>query len=280
MSHPNIRLDSDEIGLGGDGDVARIATVTIDRPHRKNACTPDMWRALGDAFREISDSDVRVAVITGAAGDFCAGADVGGSGSSGGADARGSGERRRRRNGVDRMRAIADTVMAVHDCTKPVVAKVDGVAVGAGLGLALAADLTWCSDRSRFSLIFARRGLSLDFGTSWLLPRRIGLHQAKRMAFTGEIVSASRAAQLGMVNEVVAVEELDDAVAEITAAIASGPPVALAISKRYLDNASSISLFAALEAETLGQAVNFGTADTAEAMQAFVEKRQPRFLGR
>jgi len=85
------------------------------------------------------------------------------------------------------MRDIADTVMAIHDCPRPVLANVDGVAVGAGFGIALAADLIWCSSRARFSLIFAKRGLSLDFGTSWLLPKRIGLHDAKRLALTGEI---------------------------------------------------------------------------------------------
>ena len=177
------------------------------------------------------------------------------------------------------MRDIADTVMAIHDCPKPVVAKVDGVAVGAGLGVALASDMVWCSQRARFSLIFARRGLSLDFGTSWLLPKRIGLHEAKRLAFTGEIIGAQRAADLGIVNEVVPVAELDAAVGEMVATVAAGPPLALANSKRYLNNASNISLFQALEAEALGQGVNFSTRDTKEAMRAFIEKRDPAFEG-
>jgi len=214
-------------------------------------------------------------VLTGAGGDFCAGADV--SGGDRGDSNDGSVSRRR---GVDSMRDIADAVMAVHNCTKPVIAKVDGVAVGAGLGLALAADMIWCSERSRFSLIFARRGLSLDFGTSWLLPKRIGLHEAKRLAFTGEIIGAERAAALGIVNEVVSTDALNSSVAEIAAQIAAGPTIALSISKRCLNNASAISLFQALEAESLGQAVNFHTDDTAEAMRAFAEKRAPVFKAR
>lgn len=247
-----------------------IATVTINRPHRKNACTPAMWAGIRSQFSEISESRARVVVLTGAGGDFCAGADIGG----GSAHQTGASDRRR---GLDSMRDIATTVLAVHDCPKPVIAKVDGVAVGAGLGLALAADLMLCSERSRFSLIFSRRGLSLDFGTSWMLPKRIGLHEAKRLTFTGEIIDAARAAQIGMVNEVVAVEALDAAVDDLATKIAAGPAGALSISKRYLNNASTISLFQALEAESLGQAVNFKTADVREAMRAFAEKRPPNF---
>ena len=263
MPHPNVHIESS----------GAVTTVTIDRPRRKNACTPDMWAALRHGFREIAESPARAVVITGAGGDFCAGADVGP-----GDDAQaGSDEPRRHR--IDHMRDIADTVMAIHDCPKPVIAKVDGVAVGAGFGIALAADMVWCSQRARFSLIFAKRGLSLDFGTSWLLPKRIGLHEAKRLAFTADIIGATRAAHLGVVNEVVPADELDAAVDEIATTIAAGPPIALANTKRYLNNASNISLFQALEAEGLGQGVNFATRDTKEAMRAFVEKRDPAFEG-
>ena len=277
--------NSEHVRVDHDGDVA---TVTIDRPRRKNACTPDMWAALRTAFDEISEGSARAVVLTGAGGDFCAGADVSGgnqsnrdsaqseSGSPDAAELTQRGATPGGR-GVDSMRDIAATVMAIHDCRKPVIAKVDGVAVGAGLGLALAADLLWCSDRARFSLIFARRGLSLDFGTSWMLPKRIGLHEAKRLAFTGEIIDAQRGAELGIVNEVVPAAELDAAVDKLAAEIAAGPTIALGISKRYLNGASALSLFQALETEALGQAVNFKTADTSEAMRAFAEKREPVF---
>ena len=103
-------------------------------------------------------------------------------------------------------------MLAIHDCPVPVVAKVDGLCVGAGLGLALAADMIWCSDRARFSAIFAKRGLSLDFGTSWLLRQRIGVHKAKELAFTAKMVSGAEAFELGLVNAVVPAAELDDAV--------------------------------------------------------------------
>ena len=263
MTHRSIHIET----------AGAVTTVTIDRPRRKNACTPAMWDALRHGFRHIAESSARAVVITGAGGDFCAGADVGPEDDEEAAADQPS------RHRIDHMRDIADTVMAIHDCPRPVIAKVDGVAVGAGFGMVLAADMVWCSERTRFSLIFARRGLSLDFGTSWLLPKRIGLHEAKRLAFTGEIIGAERAADLGIVNEVVPVAELDAAVDEMAATIAAGPPIALANTKRYLNNASSISLFQALEAEALGQGVNFATRDTKEALRAFVEKRDPAFEG-
>src|SRR3954454_3677432 len=218
-----------------------VATVTLDRPQSKNACTGDMWVALGAHFRELSYDDVRVIVLTGANGDFCTGADLGGGGST----------PARPFTMTEAMRVLAEQVIAIHDCPVPVVAQVDGLCVGAGLGLALAADLTWCSDRARFSAIFAKRGLSLDFGTSWLLRQRIGVHKAKELAFTAKMFSGVEAFELGLVNAVFPADELDDAVNEIANTIAAGPPIALASTKRELDNASGLSLAQALEIETL-----------------------------
>ena len=258
-----------------DLEVARdghVTTVTIDRPASKNACTGDLWVAIGAAFREVAYSGARVVILTGAGGEFCAGADLGGGGGGDGA-ARAGG------NHLDAMRVLGDVVLAVHDCPVPVVAKVDGVAVGAGLGLALAADLTWCSDRARFSAIFAKRGLSLDFGTSWLLRQRVGAHVAKQLAYTAEMVSGARALELGFVNAVTPASELDAAVAAVAATIAAGPPIALSMTKRELDNAAAGSLAQALEAEALAQNVNTRTDDMAEAMTAYLERRAPNFKG-
>lgn len=257
MGHDNVRVERNE----------QIVTVTIDRDGKMNACTPGMWAAIREAFDEIGRSDARVVVITGANGEFCAGADL-------------WSDEERTRVGLDMMRDLGSTVMAVHGCPKPVVAKVDGVAVGAGFGLALAADLLWCSDRARFSLIFAKRGLSIDFGTSWLLPRRIGLHRAKRLAFTGDVIDAATAAEIGFVNEVVPADELDAAVDELTRQIAAGPPIALSMTKRLLDNSATGSLLQAVEAEGTAQTVNHGTEDLSEALAAFTEKRLPEFRGR
>src|ERR1019366_3244156 len=212
--HPNVRVWTE----------GHITTVLIDRPEAKNACTGDMWVALGATFRDLAYSGTRVIVLTGAGGEFCAGADL--TGSEGGGSGQSSGHI------IDGMRVLADVVLAVHDCPVPIVAKVDGVCVGAGLGLALAADMIWCSERSRFSAIFAKRGLSLDFGTSWLLRQRIGVHKATEITFTGRVFGASEALPWGMVTAVVPTDQLDVVTREIVDAIAAGPPLALSSSKR------------------------------------------------
>jgi 2-(1,2-epoxy-1,2-dihydrophenyl)acetyl-CoA isomerase len=266
--HPSIR-----VGLDG-----HVGTVTLDRPDAKNACTGDMWVAIGAAFRELSWSRARAIVLTGAGGHFCAGADLtGGDGGSSGGGAGGGG---RPTTMVDAMRVLGDVVLAVHDCPVPVVAKVDGVCVGAGLGLALAADLLWCSETARFSAIFAKRGLSLDFGTSWLLRQRIGAHKAKELAFTGKMFSGAEAVELGLANAAVPAGELDAAVDDLVGEIAGGPPIALAMTKRQLNGAASVPLAQALETEALAQSVNAQTADMREALTAWFERRPPAFEGR
>jgi enoyl-CoA hydratase/carnithine racemase len=262
--HPNIRVEREE----------DVTTVTIDRPESKNGCTGDMWVALGAAFRDASYSGTRAIVLTGAGGNFCTGAELGGAAS------RDRDAPERSGNNLDGMWVLADVVLAIHDCPVPVVAKVDGLCVGAGFGLALAADLTWCADTARFSTIFAKRGLSLDFGTSWLLGRRIGVHKAKELAFTARMLSGTEAFELGLVNAAVPAAELDDAVRELVDTIAAGPPIALSMTKRELDNASTSSLAQALEVEALAQNVNVHTEDMREAMLAFVERRPPKFRGR
>jgi 2-(1,2-epoxy-1,2-dihydrophenyl)acetyl-CoA isomerase len=178
------------------------------------------------------------------------------------------------------MRVLGDVVLAVQGCPLPVVAKVDGVCVGAGLGLALAADMIWCSETARFSAIFAKRGLSLDFGTSWLLRQRVGLHKAKELVFTAKMVSGLEALELGLVNAAVPADELDAATREVADTIAAGPPLALSMAKRELDNAATGSLAQALEVEALAQSVNVHTDDLREALTAFMERRPPNFTGR
>lgn len=261
--HPNIRVEQEE----------HVTTVTIDRPESKNGCTGDMFVALGAVFRDLAQSGSRAIVLTGAGGNFCTGADLGGTRESSGAT-QPSG------NNLHGMRVLSEVVLAIHDCPVPVVAKVNGLCVGAGFGLALAADLTWCADRARFSTIFAKRGLSLDFGTSWLLRQRIGVHKAKELAFTARMLSGTEAFELGFVNAVVPAEELDDAVREVVDTIAGGPPIALSMTKRELDNASTSSLAQALEVEALAQSVNVHTEDMREALLAYVERRTPVFKGR
>jgi len=244
-----------------------IVTITLDRPAKKNAMNEVMWNELIATFREIAGSaDDRVVVITGAAGEFCSGADLTGGGAS--------------RHQLAAMRHVGDVALALHRLPQPTIAKVRGVAVGAGCNLALGCDLVVAGDTARFSEIFAKRGLSVDFGGSWLLPRRVGLHRAKELAFFADIIDATEAERIGLVNRVVPDAALDGFVADWATRLAAGPPIAVAMTKRLLDNAMNVTLEEALDDEGMAQTVNFGTNDTPEAILAFVEKRQPRFRGR
>lgn len=246
-----------------------VATITLRRPEKKNAADAAMWNELLDEFRRIAgDASIRAVVITGAGGNFCSGADLS------------AADRDERPHQLAAMRHIGDVCLALHRLPQPTIAKVRGVAVGAGMNLALGCDLVAASEDARFSEIFARRGLSLDFGGSWLLPRLIGLHRAKELALLAEIIDARRAAELGLVNRVLPDGQLDAWVDDCAARLAGGPPVALAMSKRMLNNSFNLTLEEALDDESLSQTVNFGTADTAEAIAAFVEKREPEFHGR
>ncbi|MFM8970802.1 MAG: enoyl-CoA hydratase [Actinomycetota bacterium] len=246
-----------------------IATVTINRPQRKNAVTGDMWAQLAETFRSLSaDSDVRCVVITGAGGEFCSGADLSARSASG-----------KQVHQLAAMRHVNDAALSLHRMPQPTIAKVRGVAVGAGCNMALGCDLVVASETARFSEIFAKRGLSVDFGGSWLLPRRVGLHRAKELALFGDIVSAADAREMGLVNRVLPDGELDAFVDGWAKRLAAGPPIALALTKRMLNNAMNVTMEEALDDEGAAQTVNFGTKDTLEAMEAFMQKREPKFKG-
>ena len=245
-----------------------IATVTINRPARKNAVTGDMWAQLADIFRSIAaDTEVRCVVITGTGGEFCSGADL---------SAR---EGARPVHQLAAMRHVNDAALSLHRMPQPTIAKVRGVAVGAGCNMALGCDLVVASDTARFSEIFSKRGLSVDFGGTWLLPRRIGMHRAKELAFFADIISASDARELGLVNRVLPDAELDAFVDGWARRLAAGPPIALSLTKRMLNNSLNVTMEEALDDEGAAQTVNFGTKDTMEAMRAFIEKRDPQFKG-
>ncbi len=207
-------------------------------------------------------------VLTGAGGDFCSGADLW----------LPPGEEPDHQ--LLAMRRVTAAVLGLHDLPQPTIAKVSGVAVGAGCSMALGCDLIVASDDARFSEIFAKRGLAVDGGSSWLLPRLVGLHKAKELAFFAEIISASEAAELGLVNRVVAADELDAFVDDWAARLAAGPPIALGLTKRMLNNASHVTMAQALEDEGRSQSVTLAGADTREAFAAFTEKREPHFRGR
>jgi 2-(1,2-epoxy-1,2-dihydrophenyl)acetyl-CoA isomerase len=249
-----------------------VVTVTMNRPERKNAANGLMWRELLETFEEVTaNRHDRVMVLTGAGGAFCSGADLGAAGNVAG------------RPGdpyLVQMRALGQVALRLHQIPKPTIAKVGGIAAGAGMSMALGCDLVVASESARFSQIFSKRGLSIDFGASWLLPRLIGLHRAKELTFFADILSADEVASIGLVNRVVPDEELDGVVDGWARRLAAGPALALSLTKTMLNGSMGLSMDQALEEETRSQTVNFATADTAEALAAFAEKREPRFIGR
>lgn len=249
-----------------------VVTVTIDHQERRNAITGVMFGELREVFAEITArASDRVVVITGA-GDaaFCSGADLS---SQAGAD----GERL---HTLLHMRNVGEAAHALAQVQQPVIAKINGVAVGAGLTLALGCDLLYASDRATFGAVFAKRGLSIDFGGSWLLPRLVGMHKAKEIALLADMFDAAEADRIGIVNRVLPHDRLDAEVDAVAARLASGPPIALSLTKRLLGQAFDATYAQALEAEAMAQAVNGSTKDTREAITAFLEKRDPIFRGR
>jgi enoyl-CoA hydratase/carnithine racemase len=248
-----------------------VRWLTIDRLERKNAIPFDGWGELRAAFDAFEASGQRVLVVTGAGEEFCAGADL----DSSRVDRLQSVEDRHLR-----MMEVAGAAMALHRLTKPAIAAVDGVAVGAGLNLALGCDVVVATERARFSEIFVRRGLTMDFGGSWLLPRIVGMQRAKELALSGRIVEADEAARIGLVTEVVPVEALERRVIEIAQGFLAGAPVAQMFAKQTLNASFQMGLADALSWEGEAQSVALGTEDAAEGLLAFLEKRDPEWKGR
>lgn len=247
-----------------------VATVTISFPKAKNAIESEGWSTLQGILDDLANDDsVRCVVISGEGDDFCSGAYVG-PGRDRGNDS----------HGLLAMRRVGQCCNTLFNLPKPTIARVNGVAAGAGMNLALACDFVLASDRSRFSEIFARRGLNIDFGGSFILPRIVGLQKAKELVMLAEVIDAAYADELGLVTRVVPEAELDALVAEFAGKLASGPPVALAASKKLLNQSFTSTLDEALESEGFAQTVQFATDDVKEAGAAFIEKRQPKFSGR
>jgi 2-(1,2-epoxy-1,2-dihydrophenyl)acetyl-CoA isomerase len=252
-------------------DAGSIRWMTLDRPSRKNAVpSPDGWADLRAAFEGFEHSDARVLVVTGEGGDFCSGAELD-------MDRRVSeGVANRKRQ----MNVVADAALALRRTTKPTIAAVDGVAVGAGMNLALGCDVVIASDRARFSEIFVKRGLTLDFGGSWLLPRVVGPQRAKELALSGRIVEADEALQIGLCLEVVQPERLRGRAQALAESFLAGAPVAQMFAKQILDRSWESSFEDTLDWEGQAQSICFATEDLVEGVAAFLEKRSPDFTGR
>jgi len=246
-----------------------VVTITIDRPARRNALDVPTFALLRDTLRDVATrDDDRVVVITGAGGVFSAGGDL--TPPAGGSTASAESPEPPEVRTASVLRSpIGEAALALHELPQPTIAAVDGVAAGAGANLALGCDLVVAADTARFAELFVKRGLSIDFGGTWLLPRLIGPQRAKLLAFTGDWIDAAEAARLGLVVEVVPRAELASRVHDLARRIATGSKVALTHSKRNLDASWGTTMAEALEREALAQAACTASDEFAALIDAF-----------
>ena len=248
-----------------------VVTASFNRPEVKNAFDLETLEELRSVIADVeANAEDRCLVLTGANGDFCTGADVASlPGNSEGDAAQ-----------LAWMRQAPELPRVLRQLRVPTIAKVNGLAVGAGMSIAMGCDIVVASERARFSMIFAKRALTLDFGGSWLLPRLVGLAKAKELALTGDIIDAPTALSIGLIARMVGVDELDGSVHELASALAKGPTLALSRSKQLVDDGLVRSFDESVDAEILSQVASLSTEDAAEAMAAFLEKRQANYQGR
>ena len=251
-----------------------VATITISRPDVRNALNRQAYAELEQAFAEAQrDLEVRAVILTGEDPAFCSGDDV---------KEIMLGEEKRPT--IDRLRAVrprpTPAALAVLECDRPVIAAVNGPAVGWGMDLSLFCDLRIASDRARFGEIFVKRGLVPDLGGLWRLPRVVGPAKAAELLYTGDVIDAAEALRIGLVSRVVAHEELLAAARELAARIAANAPLAVRYIKEGLRRSATSEPreLGSWISSTLG--VLFQTEDHKEGARSFVERRAPVFTGR
>lgn len=250
-----------------------VATITLNRPERLNAFTSAMIDAWVDALEDArSNEAVQVVVVTGAGRAFCSGGDVGG-----------MAERPSDIRGLDHkqwLERVHRVPLALSTLDKPVIAAMNGVAVGAGLDMALMCDLRFAAAGTRFSEGYVKVGLIPGDGGTYFLPRLVGTARALELLWTGDFLTAEDAERIGLVNRVVPAEELLPVTYELAARLASGPSVAIRMIKRLVYQGQTMDLRAHLDLVSSHMSIIRQTADHREGARAFVEKRAPRFVGR
>ncbi len=251
------------------GREAAVAVLTLDRPGSRNALSPALAEALTAALRDAQqDEAVRAIVLAGAGGDFCAGGDLKAMAGSGSRTAE------KRLAGMQRYRTLTETLLGLD---KPLVAAVDGVAFGAGLSLALAADIVLVSRRARLAMAFHRVGMVPDLGAWYTLPRVVGLQRAKELVFSAREFGADEARQMGLALEVLAAPELLPRALAIAHSFGGASPVAVRLSKRALQASLQSGLGTMLDLEMLSSPVAATSDYVAEAVRRFADKEPAQF---
>jgi 2-(1,2-epoxy-1,2-dihydrophenyl)acetyl-CoA isomerase len=252
----------------------KVATIMLSRPEKYNACNGQMLRELQAAMREAqADPNVRAIVLTGAGRGFCSGADLGDLGD--GFDLRHPFEIRRWLQEL-----FNPIIVGIQEMEKPWIASVNGPAVGAGCQLALACDLILMAEEAYLCEIFLKRGLVVDLGGMYFLPRLVGPHKAKEIAFFGERISGRECVELGLANRAVPLSQLDRVTADWARELARGAARAIGLTKLGINRGLQSPLPEILTYEAQAQGLVANTEDVLEGVQAFLEKREPRFKGR
>ena len=249
-----------------------VATITLNRPERRNAWSYQMKDEVTGAIKDITaDKDIRVLIITGAGDSFCSGADV--------KDLIAVGVEQ---NDIDRLPLENNVVWIAAQLRNmgiPVIAAVNGHAVGMGLCIALAADIRIASENATFSLAFIKRGIVPDTGATYFLPRILGTARACELAFAGDTINAREADRIGMVNKVVPHEQLQSSSGELARRIAGNAPITVKLTKSAIYQSMQSDLITHLRHELLANKIALATEDFKEGMNAYMEKREPVFKG-
>ena len=255
-----------------------IATLTLNRPERRNALNDVMQDEIGDAIEAVENDDsIRVLILTGAGRVFCAGGDL--------EQLRGGSEPGTwvTDNVDDIRRAFKRTqrfMLALQRMEKPVIAMINGAAVGAGFDLTCGCDIRIGTPRARFMVAYVRIGLFPGFGGTWLYPRMLGsIGKAAEMLFTGDFLEAEEAHRLGFLNHLVPEDELESVTLEMARKIAKGPPIAIRLSKLMLYKGLEFDLETAMKMAAAAETITLTSKDHAEGTAAFRESRQPKYEG-
>ncbi len=253
------------------GREGNIGSITLNRPNQMNAFTPEMFDEFIQALLEMdADDDVRVVIITGAGRAFTVGLDI--------AEAS-KGPSEFDKQVVPLQGTLAWTAQIMRNLKKPIICAINGVAVGAGFSIALASDIRIMAEEAQIGGPFLRVGLIPEIGSTYNLPRLVGMGKACELVFTGKMIDAKEAKKIGLVNDIVPKDQLEEATNKMASQIATAAPIPLQLARKALYQGLDSDLATQIQFEQLGQSTCFKTEDYREGMKAFLEKRKPEFKG-